>query len=215
MGDAIMAFWNAPLDDPDHARNACRAARDMMAALDELNGEIEAEARAAGRPFAPLRIGIGINTGEACVGNMGSSHRFDYSVIGDNVNIASRLEGQTKEYGVTVLMGERTRELNPEEALLELDLIKVKGKHVAERIFTMLPENGAADRSALEADQARLLAAYRGRDWDGARAALDNARGHCPETLHPYYEAMEERLAIFDAAPPPPDWDGTFEAQSK
>ncbi len=218
MGDAIMAFWNAPLDDKDHARNACLAARDMIAALGPLNEQLEAEAQEAGRAFVPIRIGIGINTGEACVGNMGSSHRFDYSVIGDNVNIASRLEGQTKSYGVTILLGERTKELSLDEAVLELDQVKVKGKQQAERVFTMLASNaadGTDSNSTLQEEQTNMLAAYRGRDWGRAREAIDACRAVCPEPISGYYDAMEERLALFEMSPPPADWDGTFEAETK
>ena len=104
-----MAFWNAPLDDPRHAGNACAAALGMHARLAELDQVWRREAEKEGRPYAPIRIGIGLNTGECCVGNMGSDQRFNYSVLGDDVNLASRLEGQTKSYGVGTVMGPRTR----------------------------------------------------------------------------------------------------------
>src|SRR6476646_9783857 len=105
IGDCIMAFWNAPLDDPDHARNAVAAAQDMRKKLVELNREWEAAALASGGVYRPLRIGIGINTGECCVGNFGSHQRFDYSLLGDPVNLASRLEGLGKLYGVDLIIG--------------------------------------------------------------------------------------------------------------
>ena len=108
MGDAIMAFWNAPLDDPNHEANACDAALDMLERLDALNAERKQDAEASGKPFIPIKIGIGINTGRVTVGNMGSDMRFQYTVLGDSVNLASRIEGQTKSYGVPILIGART-----------------------------------------------------------------------------------------------------------
>jgi adenylate cyclase len=215
MGDAIMAFWNAPLDDPDHAAHACGAALAMIAALEALNRDLEAEASEAGIEHKPLRIGIGINTGEASVGNMGSAHRFDYSVIGDNVNLASRLEGQTKVYGVTILTGERTLALAPGVAAVELDLIRVKGKRNAERIFTILPAGEADGLEAVRAAQAGLLDAYRGMRWEEAVAAIARCRTVAPRTLMPYYDAIQERIARFTEVPPPPEWDGTYDALTK
>lgn len=145
MGDCIMAFWNAPLDDPDHARNACSSALAMIDSLKVLNKELEREAVEENRRHVPLNVGIGLNTGTVCVGNMGSEQRFDYSVLGDDVNLASRLEGQSKTYGVTVVLGEQTARLVPDFAMIELDLIRVKGKTVPVRIFALLgsPEMAA------------------------------------------------------------------------
>ena len=107
MGDAIMAFWNAPLDDPDHAAHACQSAIAMVQRMKTLNEEWRAAAEAAGRPYKDVAVGIGINSGDCCVGNLGSVQRFDYSAIGDDVNVASRLEGQSKTYGVDIVIGER------------------------------------------------------------------------------------------------------------
>ncbi|MDJ0896115.1 MAG: adenylate/guanylate cyclase domain-containing protein, partial [Alphaproteobacteria bacterium] len=128
MGDAIMAFWNAPLGDPEHARHACRAALTMISRVGSWNEEMRADAEAAGRLHHPIAIGVGLNTGQCCVGNMGSSQRFDYSVLGDTVNLASRLEGQSKAYGVDIVIGEETRAQVPEMAALQLDYLRVKGK---------------------------------------------------------------------------------------
>ncbi len=125
MGDCVMAFWNAPLDDPDHADHACASALAMLAELDRINRELAAEAEAEDRPFHTIHIGVGINTGECVVGNMGSDERFAYTAMGDAVNLASRLEGQSKTYGVSIVIGEATREAAPSWAALELDLIAV------------------------------------------------------------------------------------------
>ena len=109
-GDGLMAFWNSPVDQPDHAGRACRAALDMRVRLDNLNGELESEALARETAHKPIRIGIGLNTGICCVGNIGSEQRFGYSALGDAVNIAARLETESKTYGVPIIIGEATRE---------------------------------------------------------------------------------------------------------
>ena len=138
MGDAVMAFWNAPLDDSLHPSHACSAALRMMREVETLNELWREEAEAKGRPFKPVQLGIGLNTGICCVGNLGSETRFDYSVIGDNVNVASRLEGQSKTYDVGTVVGESTTARAPDFAFLELDLLKVKGKTEATRAFALL-----------------------------------------------------------------------------
>ena len=162
MGDAIMAFWNAPIDDAEHEINACRAALDMLRRVDDLNLEREIEARDNGQPFIPIQIGIGINTGTCVVGNMGSDLRFDYSVLGDSVNLASRLEGRSKSYGTPIIVGAATAEKAAGEfAALELDLITVKGKTEPERIYTILGGEdvaGSADFSKLRELNATMLA---------------------------------------------------------
>ncbi|MBV8169423.1 MAG: adenylate/guanylate cyclase domain-containing protein, partial [Alphaproteobacteria bacterium] len=217
MGDCIMAFWNAPLDDPDHADHACASALAMNRALETLNDALRDEAEAAGRPFVPLRVGIGLNTGDCVVGNMGSEQRFDYSVLGDAVNLASRLEGQSKTYGVDIVIGETTRAAAPAWTALELDLVAVKGKKEAVRIFTLLDEPERASTAAfatLRAAHDRMLASYRAQDWCGARAAVADCRPLEPR-LAALYDLYEERLDYFTANPPGPDWDGVFVATSK
>jgi len=129
MGDAVMAFWNAPLDDAAQETDACNAALDMLEHLDALNQEREREASAANIPFAPILMGIGINTGRCTVGNMGSDLRFQYTVMGDTVNLASRLEGQTRTYDLSNIIGSRTAAAVADEfALLEIDTVRVEGE---------------------------------------------------------------------------------------
>jgi len=139
IGDCIMAFWNAPLDHPDHAFAAVSAALDMLDVMDALNAELMQEALAEGRPMVPLRIGIGINTGDCVVGNMGSTQRFDYSALGDAVNLASRLEGASKQFGVPILLGEVTTAMvSSRLPVFELDRITVKGRNAALAVATAI-----------------------------------------------------------------------------
>jgi adenylate cyclase len=129
IGDAIMAFWNAPLDDAEHEANACEAALEMLARAEALNVEFKREADADGGIYMPLRIGIGLNTGPCVVGNMGSDFRFNYSVLGDTVNVASRLESRTKDYRLSMVIGSRTAEKAQDKfATMEIDLIQVKAR---------------------------------------------------------------------------------------
>jgi adenylate cyclase len=218
MGDAIMAFWNAPLDDAHHAEHACRAALRMRTELVRLNEAWRADAEAEGLAFDEVRIGIGLNTGECCVGNMGSDQRFDYSVLGDNVNLCSRLEGQTKSYGVDIIVSETTAAEAPGFAVLELDLIRLKGKTRPARIFALLGDETLAENPAfqtLKANHDAMIAAYRNCDWAGAREMLRLCRGEAPELIQGFYVLYEERIAEFEAEPPPQGWDGVHVALSK
>jgi adenylate cyclase len=221
MGDCIMAFWNAPLDDDDHAANACRSALVMNERLGPLNDRLEQEAKAENRRHVPINIGIGLNSGPAVVGNMGSDLRQDYSVLGDTVNLASRLEGQSKTYGVTVVIGEATKNRAPDFATLELDLIKVKGKTEAVRIFTLLgtPEIAQTEPfKVLLAEHMEMLASYRSQNWEAARAHILKCREFIKNAgleLDGLYDLYEERIAEYEASPPGPDWDGVFVATSK
>ncbi|HZT87799.1 MAG TPA: adenylate/guanylate cyclase domain-containing protein [Stellaceae bacterium] len=217
IGDCIMAFWNAPLDDQRHADHACESALAMLGELERVNRDLKAEAEAEGRPFYELRVGVGINTGECVVGNMGSDQRFDYSVLGDAVNLASRLEGQSKTYQVSIVIGEDTRAAAPSWAALELDLIEVKGKHDAVRIYTVLGDGALAaspEFAALSRLHDMMLGCYRAQDWAGARAALAQCRGRDPR-LEGLYNLYEQRIAANEASPPGPDWRGVFVAESK
>lgn len=221
MGDCIMAFWNAPLEDMRHSSNACRSALAMLDCMKEVNVELKAEAEEKGARYFPLNVGIGLNSGQVCVGNMGSDQRFDYSVLGDSVNLASRLEGQSKTYGVTIVIGEATRNDAAEFASLELDMIKVKGKTLPVRIFTLLGDEEmktSAPFQDLAARHQQMLDGYRGQDWDGAQAALDDCRGKAEALGLPLaglYDLYQERLDTYRETPPGADWDGVFTATSK
>jgi len=218
MGDCVMAFWNAPLNDDQHARHACQAALDMLLRLGAVNEERRQESDT--ESFVDLRVGIGINTGACTVGNMGSDQRFDYSVLGDAVNLASRLEGQSRNYGVPIVIGAATAaEVGEDFALLEMDLIAVKGKHEPERIFALLGDAALGTSDAfqeLRRNNAALLACYRAQDWAGAKAALEECRkGGGPLGLDALYALHGERVDRFEAEPPDPEWDGVFVAETK
>lgn len=226
MGDCIMAFWNAPLLDEDHARDACQAALLMIDDLKVLNDELEREAIEEEREHRPIMIGIGLNSGEACVGNMGSEQRFDYSVLGDNVNLASRLEGQSKTYRVTIVIGDNTVALAPDYASLELDLIKVKGKTEAVRIFGLVGDDKLSldpDFVSLKASHDRMLVEYRLQDWDTVAASIAEARKKIAamsgkglvSEVSAFYGLLEERIVEYREDPLPSDWDGVFVATSK
>jgi adenylate cyclase len=220
IGDAIMAFWNAPLDDAEQEANACDAALEMQARAAALNVELKREADANGGKYMPLRIGIGLNTGPCVVGNMGSDFRFNYSVLGDTVNVASRLEARTKDYRLPVVIGSRTAEMAKAKfATMEIDLIQVKGKREPEAVFTVL------GRAELEQDprcrelrelNARMLVHFRKQDWEGALDLIARCR-HAADGLDVagFYEMYEERIAAYRADPPGPAWDGVYQAESK
>ena len=217
MGDCIMAFWNAPLDVPAHGRKALAAALEMRTELERLNADLKAEAALAGRTPIALSAGIGLNSGRACVGNMGSEQRFDYSVIGDAANIASRLEGLSRAYGVDIVAGEDTTQQAPDLAFLELDRIRVKGRDTPLRIFTLIGDARIATSATflqLKEGHATVLAAYRRQDWPAAQGALASCRPLAP-SLAALYDVYERRIADFEISPPPPDWDGVYTATTK
>jgi adenylate cyclase len=220
IGDAIMAFWNAPVDDDEHEANACDAALEMLARAETLNVEIKREAEATGGVYMPLRIGIGLNSGPCVVGNMGSDFRFNYSVLGDTVNLASRLESRTKDYRLSLVIGSRTAErAKAKFATMEIDLIQVKGKKQPEVVFTVLGRAEIADdpRCGELCDlNAQMLAAYRKQQWDEAQRLIDRCRkvanGFGVDGLYDMYAA---RIEVYRADPPPLDWTGVYEAESK
>ena len=220
MGDAIMAFWNAPLDDKDHHLNACEAALDMLEALDLLEKEREQEAEDEARPFIPLNVGVGLNTGTCVVGNMGSDMRFDYSVLGDSVNLASRLEGQSKEYGFPIIVGSKTALAVKEKfAILELDFIMVKGKKEPEVIYAIAGREDTAQSGRFQRLRnltIEMLACYRSRDWDGALAAIERGRRTDEaNSLELLYRLYEVRIRGYQENPPPEDWNGAYALLTK
>lgn len=219
IGDAIMAFWNAPLDDADHVRHACQTVLDMRTSLVALNAELKAEAEASGKRFIPISIGMGLNTGPCVVGNMGSTQKFNYSTLGDTVNLAARLEGQSKPYHLDNIIGETTAAAAPDFAMLEVDLIQVKGKTVPVRIFTLIGDLALKESQnfqTLTETHERLLAAYRGQRWDEAMVLIEECRA-LSEGLssQPLYATYVERMDEFRTNPPPADWDGVYVATTK
>ena len=227
MGDALMAFWNAPLDDADHARNACRAALRMLASLAPLNQRLKQEAEAIGLNYRPLVAGVGIHSGPCCVGNMGSDQRFAYSVLGDTVNLASRLESQTKNYGMGIIAADETRDQAPELAWIELDLLQVKGKTRPIMVLGLLGEAvlaGNSDFLELLSRQQAFLDAYRARQWDDALEKLAQTKsawlalkpflsdGYNPDMLATLYQ---QRINWFRHHPPEPEWQGVYIADEK
>ncbi|HEY9079486.1 adenylate/guanylate cyclase domain-containing protein [Magnetovibrio sp.] len=219
MGDAIMAFWNAPLNDPDHALNACLASLELKRLLNQLNDELEREAQQAGREFIKVRMGVGVNTGDCIAGNIGSKQRFDYSALGDTVNTASRLEGQSKTYGVDIVIGEDTAAKSPSLAVLDIDIIRVVGKNKGVRIFALLGDVSVADTNefqALAAAHAAMIDAYRGQRFADAADHLQNLEtlGASFE-LDKLYALYRKRIDELTANPPAADWDGVYVAQSK
>ncbi|HZD90532.1 MAG TPA: adenylate/guanylate cyclase domain-containing protein [Pseudolabrys sp.] len=220
IGDAIMAFWNAPLPDLAQEVDACEAALDMLQRVEALNRQREQEAAVGGHGFVPIHIGIGINTGRCVVGNMGSDLRFNYSVLGDTVNLASRLEGQTKTYGNAIIIGEKTaRAVGDKFAVLELDRIRVKGKTEPETIYTVLGRADVAGGKAFERlrrDVGDMLSCYRRRDFAGAAKALSRCReSDRAFGLEGLFAIYAMRIGLFEQAPPPADWDGVFAAETK
>src|SRR5215472_1074683 len=220
IGDAVMAFWNAPLNVADHELKACAAALDMIDRVALLNRERQEEAKAAGQPFLPFRIGVGINTGRCLVGNLGSDLRFNYSVLGDPVNVASRLEGQTKFYGVPIIIGSRTGDKAKEKfAVLELDLVTVKGKTQSETVYTQLGrEEVAGDIRFQELRKlwSTMIYCYRSRDWEGALEALELCRlAEHNFGLGMLFDLYATRIREFQASAPPADWTGVFVAETK
>ncbi len=209
MGDCIMAFWGAPLPDKEHARNAMLAAMEMLATLQAL------QPRFKERGWPEILIGVGINTGSVSVGNMGSAVRVAYTVMGDEVNLASRLEGITKQYGVGIIVGENTRNIVTDFLYRELDHVRVKGKDKPVAIYE--PVALASEASKALQDEVRLFhemrRLYRKQDWDQAELQLMNLQRVSPDTA--LYRIYTERVIYFRKNPPNADWDGVFVFQIK
>lgn len=205
IGDAQMAFWNAPLDDKDHALHAVQTGLAMMEDLETFNEEIEREGIPA------FGMGLGINTDTVVVGNMGSEQRFDYTCLGDGVNLAARLEGQSKPYGVKIVLGPKTAEyVRDSYQTVELDLIAVKGKTEPARIYTVLPFWDAVGEKQHE----KFLELYRLGKWDAARRFAEDLKQCWNGELTKYYDMMIERIADLEVEAPW-EWDGVYRATSK
>ena len=217
IGDAILAFWNAPLDDADHHSNAARAALAMQARLAALNDEMIA--KGDGTWPGEVKIGVGLNSGPCCVGNIGSERRLSYSLIGDPVNLASRLESLSKYYGVPILMGDNLAQHLGGFAVLPVDRVRVVGREHAEAVHVLLGDEnvyGSAAFTAYAAAHQAMLEAYFAQNW--AKAAEFNDRNEQPAAafgLTKLVMLYRDRIAAFAATPPAADWDGVYEAATK
>ena len=209
MGDCIMAFWGAPNPLMDHARNAILAGIEMQEKLQELQPHF------AARGWPPIKVGVGINSGRVSVGNMGSEVRVAYTVMGDEVNLASRLEGITKRYGVGIVVGENTRKAVRDIVFRELDHVRVKGKDKPVAIFEPIGIAGAVDKAVLEElklfHEMRRL--YQQQNWEQAELQLYNLQRMSPQTE--LYKIYVERIVHFRKNPPPSDWDGVYVFETK
>ena len=209
MGDAIMSFWGAPLEDPDHARHALHAAMEMMVELKIMQKDFES------RGWPPINIGIGLNTGNMNVGNMGSEFRMAYTVLGDSVNLGARLEGLTKEYGVNIIVSESTKESIPEFTYRDLDLVRVKGKNEPIAIFEPIGHEDEIDEATtLElARYNQALQSFRAQNWDQAETDF-----FALSQIHPdrfLYQVYLNRVTHYKGHLPNDDWDGVFTHTSK
>jgi adenylate cyclase len=217
IGDAILAFWNAPLDDEDQYRNAARAALAMKRRLGELNEEMPAKATA---PWpGVVEIGIGLNAGPCCVGNMGSAQRLSYSLIGDTVNLASRIEGLTKQYGVSIALGEELAGQLKEFAILQLDCVCVVGRERPETVHVLVGDEQVALSPAFAAFRRQheaMLQDYHQRRWKDAQGRLaDQREAATAFGLSRLYDIFSARIAAYAENPPPADWNGVFSASEK
>jgi adenylate cyclase len=212
IGDAQMAFWNAPINNVDHAKLAVKTGLEMMGSLDEFNKEVTAEGVPA------FGMGLGINTDTVVVGNMGSDQRFDYTCLGDGVNLASRLEGQSKPYGVKIVLGPKTAEyVKDDYFVLELDCIAVKGKTLGVTIYTVLELYPGAhgEYEIGRKDHEEMLVAYRKQEFEHAIFLCDSLMGEFDGQMNEYYTIWKKRCYEMKMSNLPRDWDGTYRATSK
>jgi adenylate cyclase len=209
MGDAIMAFWGAPMHYPDHAKRAVETALKMIETLAELNKTFKAKG------WPELRIGVGMTTGVMSVGDMGSEFRRAYTVMGDAVNLSSRLEGLTKEYRVQILVSEMTRDAVPDFVYLELDRVRVKGKEKPVGIYEPLGHKDALDKNikSLLTRHKQALGAYRNQDWDTAEREFFALQQASPGRA--LYGMYLDRITYFRSHPPGTGWDGVFVFKTK
>ena len=224
IGDCIMAFWNAPLDDAEHATHAAQALLAMRKRLVEFNQAL-AESNASRRvQLPPVRVGMGLNSGLCCVGNLGSTMRFNYSALGNAVDLASRMEGQSKLYGVDSVVGESTIATMQHAVTLELDKIQVKGKKQDITIYTLLGDATLTDAATtLKTAHQSLLDNYRAQQWQAALDALAKAEAEAESLHHTHntpaltvlYALYRTRIAEYQKSPPPEHWDGVYVATFK
>jgi adenylate cyclase len=212
IGDASLHVHGAPLDDPRHAYTAVKTAQQMIKAIEEFNKGLVA----SGKP--PVGMGAGVNTGETLIGNIGAKSKFGYDVLGDSVSTAARLEGQTKSYGVLLIIGPNTNEIVKNEIFtLELDNIAVKGKTVGLRIYTPLLTEGV-DMSAYNSARENhdlMLEYYRQQQWDRAISFCKELMGEFDGQMDHSYELWIERCEMMKTQILPKDWDGIYQATTK
>ncbi len=206
MGDCIMAFWGAPIKDENHARHGVQSAFEMLKAMEVLNSEF------IKKGWPPIKVGIGLNSGRVSVGNMGSEIRLAYTVMGDAVNLASRLEGITKEYGAAIIIGHETRLQLPDVIAREVDKVRVKGKDIPVQIYEPLGFEGTVSEEHLAALALfeNALNAYRTQAWDSAQTQFEHLLTHYPDTGEVLYPLYLERIAHLRDNPPGAQWDGSF-----
>jgi adenylate cyclase len=198
IGDAIMAFWGAPLEDEDQAFRAVSAAVAMQVGMHALREEFAKD----GLP--PIHMRVGIHSGSAVVGNLGSAKRFDYTAIGDDVNLAARLEGTNKMYGTGILVSAETvKRIGDRMAFRPVDKVIVKGKSQAVEVFTPCSDTALNDMTG------RVITAFRAQQWDAAQTLVEELLAASPTCK--IAAIYQERIAVFRASPPAPDWDGSFE----
>jgi adenylate cyclase len=209
MGDAIMAFWGAPLADTEHARHALYAAMDMIKELKVMQADFKQ------RGWPTVNIGIGLNTGNMNVGNMGSEFRMAYTVLGDAVNLGARLEGLTKNYGVNIIVSESTKSEIPEFLFRELDLVRVKGKNEPVAIFEPIGHRNDVEKSIIEelSVYRKALTSFRAQSWDKAELDFFNLNRNYPDRY--LYQVYLDRVTVYRNEPPGDDWDGVFTHTSK
>lgn len=206
IGDAIMAFWGAPMKNKEHAKTACEASLDMIKKLNELKKKWQKQG------FPEINIGIGLNTGNAVIGNIGSSERFDYTAIGDNINLGSRLESLTKYYGVPIIISEKTKEEAGKEFITrKLDFVKVKGKNEPIKIYELIGKTGEVSKEKLEKIEIyeSSLELYHKKKWDNAIKGFERLGEDMAA------KEMIERCRYFKKNPPKSEWEGEWEMKGK
>jgi adenylate cyclase len=218
IGDCIMAFWNAPVDVDDHPTHACDCALAMQDSLAALNRELTAEGFYRDHDVSPIAVTVGINTGTCVVGNMGSDLRFDYSALGDAVNLSARIQSFAGNYGFPLVIGEDTvARIADKFAFLELDFLAVKGRATPTYLYALMGHAHVRETQAfqaLEATLKRLFKSFRSRDWTEARAAISEGRS-LPGAPCEIFDTYEERIQHYLFEPPPPNWDGSWSAREK